>query len=135
MESTYLRTLPQLDEANAYFWTGGADGRLRILRCQACGHWIHPVSPVCPACLSDAVEPEVVSGLATVMTYTVNYRAWGAGMAVPYVVAIVTLDEQPDLQLTTNIVGGDPEAVAIGMRVRVVFEQAEDVWLPMFEPA
>jgi uncharacterized protein len=28
-----------------------------------------------------------------------------------------------------------PEDVAIGMPVRVVFEQWEDVWLPLFEPA
>jgi uncharacterized OB-fold protein len=39
--------------------------------------------------------------------------------AVPYVVAYVQLDEGP--QLLTNIVGCDPSAVSIGMRVKVDF--------------
>ncbi len=42
------------------------------------------------------------------------------------------------LRLTTNIVGCDPEQVAIGMPVRVRFEHHDDngyeVWLPLFEP-
>lgn len=84
--------------------------------------------------MSDSVSPQPVSGTAVVETFTVNYRAWGSGMEVPYVIAIVVLDEQPGLRLTTNIVGIDPEAVAIDMPVRVIFEQDEDVWLPLFTP-
>jgi uncharacterized OB-fold protein len=75
-----------------------------------------------------------VSGKGTVETFTVNYRAWGPGLEVPYTIAIVVLDEQPDLRLTTNILGIDPEKVTIGLRVRVTFEQDEDIWLPMFVP-
>jgi uncharacterized OB-fold protein len=50
------------------------------------------------------------------------------------VIAIVEIDEQPGLRLTTNIFHCAPGEVAIGMEVRVVFEQCDDVWLPMFEP-
>jgi hypothetical protein len=46
----------------------------------------------------------------------------------------VEMDEQLGLRLTTNIVNCDIQAVAIGMRVRVLFEQCVDVWLPLFEP-
>ena len=49
-------------------------------------------------------------------------------------IAIVEMDEQSGLRLTTNIVNCDIQAVAIGMRVRVLFEQCADVWLPLFEP-
>ena len=42
--------------------------------------------------------------------------------------------EQPGLRLMTNIVSCPVESVRIGMRVRVVFEQREDVWIPLFEP-
>ena len=52
----------------------------------------------------------------------------------PYAIAIVELDEQRGLRLMTNIVNCPAEAVRIGMRVRVVFEQREDVWIPLFEP-
>ena len=40
----------------------------------------------------------------------------------------------PGVRLTSNIVGCAPEAVRIGLPVRVVFEPVEDVWLPLFEP-
>ena len=48
--------------------------------------------------------------------------------------AIVELVEQPSVRITTNIIGSLPEAVRIGMRVRVVFDHREDVWLPLFTP-
>jgi uncharacterized OB-fold protein len=134
MTANYQRTLPLLDDNNRSFWTSGATGELHIWHCKSCGYWIHPYGPVCPNCLSDQVEPEPVSGRATVETFTVNYRAWGPGLEVPYTIAIVVLDEQPDLWLTTNILRIDPEKVTIGLRVRVTFEQDEDVWLPMFVP-
>ena len=46
----------------------------------------------------------------------------------------MTIAEQDDLRLATNIVNCEPAGVTIGMPVRVVFEQREDVWLPLFEP-
>jgi uncharacterized OB-fold protein len=53
----------------------------------------------------------------------------------PYVIAIVVLDEQDDLRLTTNVVHCPAERVHVGMRVRVVFENhGDDVWFPLFEP-
>jgi hypothetical protein len=58
----------------------------------------------------------------------------GAGLEAPYVLAIVEMDEQAGLRLTTNIVNCDIKTVAIGMRVRVLFEHCVDVWLPLFEP-
>jgi acetyl-CoA acetyltransferase len=76
-----------------------------------------------------------VSGRGVVQSCTTNYQRWSADFPVPYSVAVVAIDEDPRVRLTTNIVGCDPEQVRIGMRVRVVFEQAEEVWLPRFEPA
>lgn len=126
--------LPELDDSNRFFWTSGADGSLRFQRCGDCGFWLHPPSVCCPQCLSENIAPQAVSGLATVGAVSVNYQAWMPGMKQPYAIAIVELDEQPGLHLTTNIVGCEPESVTIGQRVRVVFEAAEDVWLPLFTP-
>jgi hypothetical protein len=44
------------------------------------------------------------------------------------------LPEQKGLNLTTNVIGIPPESVHIGQAVRVVFEQVEDVYLPLFTP-
>ena len=52
----------------------------------------------------------------------------------PYAIAIVEIDEQPSVRLMTNIVGCPAEQVRIGMRVKVVFEHRDDVYLPLFEP-
>ena len=135
MADGYQRPLPALTADNRHFWTGGEAGELRVLRCRTCGFWLHPPEPRCPRCLSEALAPEAVSGRGEVETFTLNMKAWGRDMVVPYVVAIVALPEQMGLRVTTNIVGCAPESVRIGMRVRVVFEQDEDVWLPMFTPA
>ncbi len=57
---------------------------------------------------------------------------------LPYVVAIVEIEEDPAVRLMTNIVNAEPEDVRVGMPVRVVFEHHSDddgdVWIPLFEP-
>jgi uncharacterized OB-fold protein len=69
------------------------------------------------------------------VTFTLNHQQWVPAPDHPYAIAIVELDEQPGLRLMTNIVGCPAEQVAIGMRVQVVFEEHEDVFVPLFEPA
>jgi hypothetical protein len=68
-----------------------------------------------------------------VYALTLNHQPWYPGWSLPYVVAIVQLDEQEDLRLLTNIVGGGAESVHIGDRVQVRFEEHENVALPLFE--
>jgi uncharacterized OB-fold protein len=133
-----FRILPRVHELNRHFWTGGEDGELRFLRCQDDGYYIHPPVFRCPKCLGKNVEPEDVSGRATVLTYSINHQQWMPGPEVPYVVAIVEIVEQEGLRLTTNIVNCEPDDVRIGMPVRVLFEEHADgdekVWIPLFEP-
>lgn len=132
-EKKPTRMLPRLTEDNRPFWTGGATGELRIMRCQDCETFIHPPRPVCRNCLSENVEPETVAGTGVVDTYTVNHQKWHPAMEVPFVIARVALDDVPGVYLTTNIVGCPVEDVDIGDRVRVTFEQQDDVYLPLFE--
>ena len=127
------RPLPRLDPDNRAFWTGGAAGELRICHCRDCDSWVHPPGPVCRYCLSENIGPEAVSGAGVVDTFTVNHQAWAPGVEVPFVIARVALDGAPGVILTTNIVGCPVDAVEIGDRVRVVFEQHDDVWIPLFE--
>jgi uncharacterized protein len=120
--ATFPRMLPQLDASNRFFWTGGEDGQLRLLQCQSCDSFIHPPRPVCPHCLSEEVD-----------SYTINRQKWDPRMEVPFVIARVAVDGAPGVILTTNIVNCPVESVEIGDKVRVVFEQQEDVFLPLFE--
>jgi uncharacterized OB-fold protein len=83
--------------------------------------------------MSADILDAVVSGRGTIESFTINHHRWLPGLKVPYVIALVSLAEQDDIRLMTNIVDCAPEDVSIGATVRVVFEQQEEVFLPMFQ--
>jgi acetyl-CoA acetyltransferase/uncharacterized OB-fold protein len=128
------RPLPLITQENEFFWTSGADGKLRFGECKACTALIHPPAPVCRYCRSRDVGVRAVSGKATLAGFTVNQRFSLPGMPAPYVVAQVAIAEDPRVRLTTNIVQADPDDLELGQQVEVVFEHIEDVWLPLFRP-
>ena len=130
-----FRTLPAPSMESAAFWTGGAEGQLLIHHCDSCGKLFHPPAPACFRCRSTDVGPRPVSGRATVAAFTINRHMWFPGFPPPYVVAYVELVEQPDVRLTTNILGCPVEDVHIGQAVEVRFEHWDDVWIPVFVPA
>ena len=134
MSEPPFRVLPALDDENEFFWTSGKDGQLRFLRCAACSYFVHPPAPICPQCLGRELAPEAVRGRGTVFSVTVNHHSWD-GSTEPYAIALVQIDGQDDLRLTTTVVGCDPDDVRIGMPVQVVFEDRDPIWFPLFEPA
>ena len=78
------------------------------------------------------------SGKATLYTYAIVHRAPHPGFVgdVPFVTAMVELEEGPIMP--TNIVMDDPtpEKLQIGMPLEVVFEDITDeISLPKFKPA
>lgn len=130
-----MRVPPVLTDLNRDYWTGGFAGELRIRRCRSCRSWQHPPATICRSCWSRDIAAEPVSGKATVEAFTINHQRWSAAATQdPYVIAIVELAEQHGLRQTTNIINCDPEAVGIGMPVRVVFQTLDEVSLPLFEP-
>lgn len=136
MSDKPFRILPRVTPENEHFWRGGVDGELRFLRCGSCETWIHPPAPLCPECESRELAPESVSGAAKLVTYTENHQPWIPGFPPPYLIAIVELPEQEGLRLTTNLIHCEVDSIAIGMDLRVVFEEADDgIYLPLFEPA
>jgi uncharacterized OB-fold protein len=131
------RMLPKPHEHNRAFWTGGADGQLRIAQCIHCGLWVSPPAADCPDC-GGLLEARPVSGRGTVFTYTVNYQPFNPAVPVPYVIAIVQLEEQDDLRIAANIVDCEPDSVYVGLPVEVRFERqdvdGETVFVPVFAP-
>lgn len=135
MAGADVRPLPQLTLQNEFFWTSGADGKLRFQECNACSALIHPPQPVCRHCRADRLEDRPVSGYATLIGFTVNHRFSCPGLPPQYVVGQVAIEEDPRVRLTTTLVDCDPDELELGMRMQVHFEQVEDVWLPLFRPA
>lgn len=130
--------MPRATALTRAFWEGAQEHRLMILRCQACGFWLHPPRPICRRCRSWDVAPEEVSGRGELYTYTVTETAFHPYWAdkVPYVVAVVTLGEQPDLRVITNVVDCDESQLRVGLAVEVTYQDAAPgLTLPVFRPA
>lgn len=129
------RPAPAVDPESAPFWDGTVEGVLRLQRCRDCGAAQHFPRWSCIRCHSTGLDPFDASGLGTVYSKTVirqhhmePYRSW-----LPYVVALVDLDEGP--RMMSNIVGCDPQQVQVGMRVRVLFDPVSpQAAVPLFEP-
>jgi hypothetical protein len=79
------------------------------------------------------VAPQSVSGRGRVETFTINYQEWIPG-SEPYAIVWVSLDEQPSVRLTANLIDVEPDDIVIGMEVEVAFEHNDDVYLPVFRP-
>jgi uncharacterized OB-fold protein len=126
---------PAPDPLTDFFWRGLAEGKLLILRCRHCGHYVHHPRPICDRCQETDLAPEQVSGRGSVYAVTVVHQAFHPYYSdrVPYVVAVVDLVEEPGLRMTSNIVDADPAAIKIGQPVELTIrEVAPNFFLPLF---
>ncbi len=107
------------------FWEAAAEGRFVLPRCNSCEHVIWYPRLFCPECGSTDVSYVDAAGTGTVYSFTVVEKGQGRWRDhSPYVLAYVELDEGP--RMMTNIVGVDPDAVAIGAAVQAVFDPGKD---------
>lgn len=127
--------VPKITDENEAFWTGGREGRLVVTRCADCGYLTHPSTPRCPSCFGENVAPSAVSGRGTIYSFTINRQQWSPDLEVPYVIAVVELEEQSSLRLLTNIVGSPVQDVAIGLPVHVEFLERGAAFPPVFRIA
>lgn len=134
-QGEYSKPLPKPSPVSQPFWEGTKAHELRLQRCRDCGQHIFYPRSLCPFCLSENLEWVTASGRGKVYSYTVVRRAANPAFQrdVPYVLAIVELEEGP--RLTTNIVGCDPEEVRVEMPVRARYEDVTpEITLLKFEP-
>ena len=116
------------------FLDAAADERLALRVCGSCGTAQLPPRARCEACGGTAFEWRDAAGTGRVATFTVMHRSPDQ-RPVPYVYAIVELDEGP--RVVTNLVDCEPAAVRVGQPVRVQFGPADEDgrrW-PRFVPA
>ena len=129
------RPRPDLnDTAATPYWEAAARHELVMRCCDTCGMVFFPPRGLCPGCWSSELSWQTIGGRGTVWTFTEVHVAfyddtWAAD--VPYVVAVIELEEGP--RLLANIVEPDGDRLAIGDRVEATFEdRLEGVTLPMF---
>lgn len=127
------RNLPHPTPETAAYWEGCRQGKLMIQRCSACGHYQFYPRLLCTECMSAEVESIQASGHGKVISCTIVRQAISPAYVadVPYVVALIQLDEGPTMM--SNVTGCNPEHVAIGMPVEVIFEKwSEEITVPKF---
>ncbi|WP_181782658.1 Zn-ribbon domain-containing OB-fold protein [Pseudonocardia pini] len=129
------RPTPHPSPVTRPFWAACARHELTIQRCGGCSSAVFYPRPVCPVCGSSRLDWVAATGRGTLYSYTVARRATHRRLAdrVPYVIAIVELDEGP--RLTSTVIGTDPADLAIGVRLQVDFEDDETVSFPVFRVA
>jgi hypothetical protein len=139
--------VPDNDSEWQEYFAHARQHRLVMRKCSACGRMRYPPTHACPWCMDLGWTWREVSGRGAIYSYEIvvhaiqpGFKAWA-----PYPVVLVELDEQrgqptPDeaLRMVANLVKPDltPEdemTVAIGKRVRVVFQDLADHFaLPQF---
>lgn len=111
------------EEARAFLapvWDAAARGRLVVQECRRCHNRQWTPQPACRACLSEDLGWCECSGAGTVYSYTVVHRSPDPDrFAVPYVLAIVEVEEGP--YLLSRLVADPTRPPAIGSAVRAVF--------------
>ncbi|MBW3609857.1 MAG: Zn-ribbon domain-containing OB-fold protein [Actinobacteria bacterium] len=135
MSEAIAKLGPTLRGEERTWFEAAAEGRLLIQRCGTCGAAVFFPRSVCPVCHDDALEWADAAGTGTVYSYTVLHRAGKPGWEadVPYVVALIELDEGP--RLMGNLLEVELPQVRIGMPVRVTFEQRDALTVPQWVPA
>ena len=124
--------LPSPDPETQPFWDACRQGRFLVRHCNACGRDYFYPRPFCPHCSSRDIEWFTASGRGTLHTYVISHRpAPGFQDYVPYVAAIVELDEGP--RVMTNIEGTPFDQLRIGATVEVDWKPiSDDVTIPVF---
>ena len=130
--------LPALTPLNHEWFTSG---RIAIQRCASCGNRQHPPEEICHRCGHRAFAHDVLSPSGTLYSFTVAHYAVNRALAaaVPYAVALVSLDDDPQLRVVGNLPGVPLTDIRIGMALEAVWEEheAEDgtvVQLPQWRP-
>jgi hypothetical protein len=126
---------PDIEEESQPFWDGLVDGRLLIKHCLACHAFHYYPRPFCPSCWSDDVEWYEASGRGRVYTYSTVYvnDLPPFPPEVPYVAAVVELDEGP--RMMTRLVGCTKDDIAIDMPVQMeVADLDAELKMAVFRP-
>lgn len=120
------RPAPTPDEVSKPFWDACDQRQLVVQYCTDCSRWQHPPQKACAQCGSGArIEFRRVSGRGTVYSYNVVYdgRVRALQPDQPYNVALVNLEEAPEINMLTNLPGTPADQVKIGAKVQVEFEE------------
>jgi uncharacterized OB-fold protein len=138
MTQAYSKPLPTPQVESDVYWQKAKEHELWLRSCNSCGNAYFYPRDISPCCFSRDTEWVQASGNATLYTYAIVERAPHPGFVgdVPFVTALVELDEGPIMPTNIVIDNPTPENLVVGMPLEVVFEDVtDDITLPKFKPA
>ena len=122
--AAYPYLLPLADALTQPFWDAAKQHRLAIQHCSDCGKLRHPPTRNCAACDSEAIGWRALSGRGTLYSFTIvhqtalpNWRAAG-----PFNIALVALEEAPEIRLVGNVVDCDDSRLRVGLPLVALFD-------------
>ena len=131
------------DPLTAPFFAGAARGDLVVTRCESCAEYVWYPQPECAKC-NGPLTWVPVSGRASLFSWATVRRPFLPAFAeqVPFVTALVALEEDPAVRIVTYLVGADAGTLIADEPVRVTFRPlsfptvpGKSVVVPMFERA
>lgn len=134
----YEKPIPLKTMDNAPYWDAADRHELALQKCNTCAGYNHPPGPSCANCGStDIVWENLGSDIkGTVYTYVISYRPFLPGFQndVPLVIAVVALDDAPDVKIMGNVLHGNKDNTTVGTLVKMVWEDiTEERALPQWE--
>ena len=130
------------DPLTAEFFAGAARGELTIPRCATCERWVWYPEPACPTCGGEPAWQRT-SGRGRLFSWAVVQRLFLPAFAdlVPFVTALVALEEDPAVRIVTYVVDADPATLVADLPLQVSFRPLafptvpdRRVVVPMFAP-
>jgi len=111
-------TKPHFDAAN--------EGRLEMQNCSACNRLQNPPMPTCSQCKSaNNLKWKVMSGKGKIYNYGVVYDCPVRLLQEdqPFNLVVITLDDDPGIQMYSHLPGTPVDDVPVGAAVEVIFEE------------
>jgi len=118
---------PVPDEVSKPFWDACNQNKLVVQRCEACDRMQFPPEPKCVECGSSSMGWKEVSGMGKVHGYCVMHdsRIRLLQADQPFNIAVIELQDDPDIKMFSHLPGTGADEVVIGSTVRVEFQDTE----------
>jgi uncharacterized OB-fold protein len=119
--------MPRRTAETQPFWDGCSQGKLLISRCAGCGQHHFSRLAACPKCYSTTLEWVESRGRGRLHSYVICHSSIsGSHEQTPSIIAIIQLDEGPQIMsLLTGLEQGH-EKLKVGIPVEVVFDSASN---------
>ena len=134
----YEKPIPLKTLDNHPYWDAADNHELAIQCCGDCQKAIHPPGPACPHCGSPNMEWINYGSDITgeIYSYVITYVPMLPGFQhdLPTIIAQVSVDQVPGIQIIANIINAKPEDIAIGKAVKMTWlDITEDRALPQWK--